>query len=725
MTASDSSGPPQSEKQEILRENFGVESTLADVSVLLLNAEPQTLEDVLRQVANVLGLALEVDRVVVYGFAQRPERFYQRASWAAQGIAAADAPFDGVATAGMAWWTGRLRSGVAIRVSSLAELPAEAQSERELLVERSVRSILALPLVSRTDRYGFISLQCLGKEHPWSDSECALAATVANLLVGTLKRMRALEELQSSQRLGRTILDSIDTAVSLIDVRTRRVVDVNRAYLAGFDVKKSEVVGRPCHEITKRRGEPCMGPEDECPLHAVALTGAPTRVSNAVAAPDGSKTYYEISVSPVRDATGEVVQVVHLVQDVTQHRLSEETLRRSSETAEAALEAKSIFLANVSHELRTPLNPIVAMSKLLELTPLDGEQRRYVELIQRGAEQLLSTVNDLLDYSKAAAGRLELERVEFDLAEVLGQCVGLCAAECHQRGLELQRHIDENVPAVVRGDPFRLKQVLHNLLGNATKFTRKGVIKVRVMLDRSDADAGTLRFEVTDTGMGIAAERQQQLFESFVQADASVSRLHGGTGLGLAISKQLVALMRGQIGVVSEEGKGSTFWFTAPLEAQPQSAQDVAPGEPSRAGRTIRDSLPAVAADSVPRILVVEDDKSNQLVAQKILERGGYRVDVVGGGQEALERLRREPYDLVLMDVQMPGMNGIEATRCIRDPTQSDLPTQVPIVAATAFAQDEDRDRCREVGMDDFVTKPIDPRVLLDIIQRQLLRTPT
>jgi PAS domain S-box-containing protein len=516
------------------------------------------------------------------------------------------------------------------------------------------------------------------------------------------------------------MVDSLQSAVSLIDLRTQRIVDVNQHFLTRLGRDKADVVGRLCHEVAHERGDPCPGPEAGCPLHAPLEAGKPNRVEHVTLAPDGSEVFHEICVYPVHNEAGAVEQVVHLIQDVTQHRRNEAALRKVSAAAEAASEAKSIFLANVSHELRTPLNPIVAMSKLLEQTPLDTDQQRYVDLIQRGAQQLLSTVNDLLDFSKAEAGCLELEQVDFNLVEVLEDCLGLCAAECHRRGLELRRRVAVDVPSGLRGDPFRLSQLLHNLISNAIKFTPQG--EIRVSVDLADSGPGedgvTLRFRVTDTGIGIPVKRQRALFESFTQADASISRRHGGTGLGLAISKQLAAVMGGAIGVESTEGQGSSFWFTAALQVQPDQGA-VAPRK-QRTDRAGPRSHPTSCRDTAPRILVAEDNPSNQLVAQQILQQGGYRADVVGSGIEVLEQLRSHHYDLVLMDVQMPGMDGIEATQRIRDPNQPGLPTQVPIVAATAFAQPRDRERCLQAGMNGFVTKPIDPPELLDIVNREL-----
>ncbi len=702
-----------------LQDRFRLERLLADVSVLLLNVDSQDLEGVLVEVSRILGESLGVDRAAVYGADPEREGFVRRASWSQSGLPPDRGLFEVADPEDLAWWSERILSGESLRISSVEDLPPTSKAARSLLARCGVCSILVLPLVGAGKPDGFLSLESTTLERCWSDSELALCRTVGNLLVSTFERMRTMEALRTSRRLARTILDAIPTPVSLIDTHTGTIVDANQPFLRGVGSDVDAVLGHACHEVAQLRGDPCLGPDGQCPLHTALASGEPNRVAQTVRGVDGSERHFETIVSPVHDERGEVVQVVHQVLDVTAHRLNEAALRRTTEAATAASETKSIFVANVSHELRTPLNPIVAMSKLLELTPLDDEQQKYVELIQRGAEQLLATVNDLLDFSKAEIGRLELERVGFDPAEILAECASLCAAESLRRGIELRRRMSPEVPSLVTGDPLRLRQVLHNLLSNAIKFTKQGEIRISVQRESVGADAVTLRFEVADTGIGIPAERLEELFESFTQADASVARKHGGTGLGLAISRQLVALMGGDIGVQSEVGQGSTFWFTAVFESPTEQPGPLS-GE-ARAERSVSEAPPVTRP--VATILVVEDDRSNQRVAEQILRQGGYSVDVASNGLEALDRLRSTHYDLVLMDVQMPELDGIEATRRIRDGAETGLPTGIPIIAATALSQPLDRERCIQAGMSGFIAKPIHPQALLAIVARKLRRS--
>ncbi len=460
-----------------------------------------------------------------------------------------------------------------------------------------------------------------------------------------------------------------------------------------------------CYALTHQRSTPCDGDEHPCPIKAVIESRDVVRTEHIHYDEEGKKKYFEVYGYPIFNSRGNVRQMIEYSIDITERKKAMTALEKAKDVAETAVKTKADFLANMSHEIRTPLNAIYGMTNLMLDTSLDAEQEDFMKTIQGGSDTLLRVINDILDFSKIEAGKMDLEKHPFNLRACVEDSISLLSEKASKKKLKLIYSIETGTPPVVVGDITRLRQILVNLLNNAIKFTDKGEIVIKIQSRLVKNNLHELRFSVQDTGIGIPADKMGKLFESFSQVDSSTTRKYGGSGLGLVISRELAEKMGGKMWVESEEGQGSTFFFTILVE----------PAKELQPKRSIEIDF-KMGKKHPLRILLVEDNLINQKVASKLLERLSYEVDLANNGIKALEALENQIYDVIFMDIQMPEMDGVEATKHIRENFPQEK--QPHIIAMTAHALKGDREKYMAYKMDDYVSKPISVKDLIEVLEK-------
>jgi PAS domain S-box-containing protein len=522
------------------------------------------------------------------------------------------------------------------------------------------------------------------------DDELARFAGAINRMLDSIQLSQS-EKHEAEERY-RIFMDNSPLIAAIKDDACRYVY-INEPY--------ARILERTLEEVRGQDAAGFYGPETAEEINQrdrdVLESGEARQYEQVIPISDGSERTWLTFRFPL-PSVGSRRLVGMLALDITARKKAEGELKRAKESAESAVLVKSQFLANISHEIRTPMNGIIGLTEVALATQLDAEQRETISMVKFSAESLLGIVNDVLDFSKLEAGKLELDPVVFYLRELPAECVGLLEVLAHRKGLRLVLNLAPDLPCLAIGDPMRLRQILLNLLSNAIKFTPKGEVRLSaVILAREGLDL-EVQFTVSDTGVGIPEEKQRVIFERFSQADASTTRQFGGTGLGLAIASRLVGMMNGRIWVESRAGEGSRFHFTAKMVEQADRRVAVRPEV--AAAHSLEDPGQKL------RILVAEDNRINQIVVERLLQARGHSITIVDNGREALEILERESFDLLITDVQMPEVDGYETAAAIRA-REKLTGKRLPILGLTAHGFAQDRELCLAVGMDAYLSKPI------------------
>jgi PAS domain S-box-containing protein len=570
-----------------------------------------------------------------------------------------------------------------------------------------VKATITCPLLKDGKLVAMIALHSL-KPRNWNETEIQLFETVAERSWAYIERARLDRELRESEAEFRTLADSM-----------AQMIWVTRpdGYHEYYNKQWYDFTGVPVGSTDGEEWNGMFHPDDQERAWArwnhSLRTGEPYEIEYRLRRHDGVYCWVLGRALPARAEDGSILKWYGTCTDIEEHKRTEKMLFEAREAAEAASLAKSEFLANMSHEIRTPMNAVIGMSHILARTePLTPKQRDCVKTLQMSAGALLDLINDLLDIAKIESHSVQLEKVPFSMAQLLDDIVSMMSIRAREKGLTLSADSTalENFNFI--GDPARLRQVLLNLCSNAVKFTEKGSVRITAHCEPDDRpDMRKVRIDVTDTGIGIAQDKQETIFQKFMQADTSINRKYGGTGLGLAITKTLTEIMDGDILLESEPGKGSTFSLVLSLPVTDQALPAIYGARPEQ-------DDDVTEMQTKPRILLVEDYAPNVLVTGTFLEEFGYDYDVANDGNEALQKIAdaKIPYAAVLMDVQMHGMNGLEATAEIRKREQGSQ-TRLPVIGMTAHALSGDRERCLKAGMDEYLSKPFNPEQLEQLLK--------
>ena len=563
----------------------------------------------------------------------------------------------------------------------------------------------------------------------WANVELSLQRDAAGkpqyilgLAADITERKQTEEKLRSSERQLRAFIEGTPVCVSMFD-REMRYLAASRRWTTDYGFGHSDLTGLCLYDLIPNL------PEKWRESHRRGMAGEKQHLGEDIwIRTDGSEQWVSSAVYPWNDPQGKVGGIIVSAEDISERKQFEQQLQNAKHAAEAASQAKSTFLATMSHEIRTPLNGILGMTDLVLDTELNADQRENLSLVRFSADSLLTIINDILDFSKIEAGKLEIELIPFPLRESLQPILKTCAIRAQQKGLQFTFNAPAGVPDDVIGDPGRIRQVLLNLIGNAIKFTERGQIIVAVGSAFPVKGRVLLHFGVKDTGIGIPPETQEKIFAPFSQADGTMARKYGGTGLGLAICVRLVEMMGGRIWLESAPQKGSVFHFTLDLALADERAKEAEqqgglPGVMPQTQAALPDNGETFNGNG-RTVLLVEDNAVNRTLAQRLLQKRGFSVSIAVDGKQAIAAVENAEFDVILMDIQMPEMDGFEATAEIRK-GQKNSGRRTPIIALTAHALKEDRDRCLSAGMDGYVTKPIRPIELFSAIRTVLQESAT
>lgn len=675
--------------EEKLNKLVNLQNLLTHLATEFINIPLEDSSKAIDRLLALIGQELEVDRVYIFDYDLVNNLTSNTYEWCAEGVSPEienlkDVPLDLVPE-----WVATHIRGENLIIKDVSALEHNSNLYK-ILESQGVKTLITIPMIINEECLGFVGFDSVKVLREWNAEEITFLQVLSDLLCNVTDRKRTEEALRNREAYLKAIFNNIPYQMWLKDTQGRFLA-VNEAFASAFGFDNvDDLIGKTVEEIWEPEVAKRYRSQDEQVMASKRLLNLEEKTVR-----DGVDHWFEVYRAPILDKKGTLLGTTGIARDITNRKDADRALKKATEAAEAANSAKSRFLANMSHEIRTPLNAIIGMIGMLDNTNLDIPQKKILRNLNTSSDSLFNIINDILDFSKIESGQLELEKTDFNIKDLIKKVYDTQEYKAEDKNIQFRYSMDPDVPPILSGDPVRLQQILINLVSNAIKFTKEGRVELSCSLVSRENHINKIRFSVEDTGIGISHDHLSKIFESFQQEDESITRTYGGTGLGLPISKQLVELMGGSLAVESSKDIGSNFYFLI----------DLNDGNPENAPVTSENEKPSEDALKGVRILLVEDNKFNQIIAQSLLEKWQTITKIAENGQQAVEILKTSTFDLILMDLQMPVMDGFTATNLIRN----QLGIKTPILALTANVLKGVIEKCVEAGMNGYVSKPFNP----------------
>jgi len=677
------------EAEEKMSKLLSLQNLLTHLATEFINIPVENSNDAVNRLLSVVGEGNDIDRVYIFEYDFAKNTMSNTHEWCAENISPEIHNLQQISTDLLPDWAETHKNGKMLVIQDVNKL-GKQDPQYKILEPQGIKTLITIPLILNGACIGFVGFDSVKTVKQWSSDEITFLQILADLLCNVTDRKQKDEALRNREASLKAIFNNVPFQMWLKDVDSN-YLSINKPFMEYFSItSESEILGKDALDIWNSDTARHFIDEDQLVMRNRELSGVEELIDFK-----HKSVWFEIFRAPVIDENGQLLGTTGIARDITSRKKADKALQQAVAAAEAANEAKSKFLAIMSHEIRNPLNAVVGMTRMLHDAGIEGPNSKLIENIKTSSDHLLMIINDILDFSKIESGEMLLEETSFKVSDVISRVFNSHVFIAKEKQIELKYHVDKRLYDFHKGDPLRLQQVLSNLVNNAIKFTPQGSIEIRCELESVSGQKNKIRFEVQDTGIGISLENQEKVFESFKQEDDTISRTHGGSGLGLAISKQIVELMGGKLKLESTRHIGSKFYFSIDLKiAEDQIMQNSIQGTES--------------GDNLLKgysVLLVEDNKLNQMLATTMLEKWGAKVVIAGNGQQAVDIVAEDTFDIILMDIQMPVMDGMTASKMIREK----LFVNTPILALSANVIKGIVERCEAAGMQGYISKPFDP----------------